>query len=135
MSYTEFCKGKLKYLGQKTFDEAEEIAKEIFKRKNPELYKTYTDEFLPHYDNWMEAIQYALDGKEMLFYDEKTQDLWKIEDYSYRESEEFFFETTQTNDNEFEFVTQFYNGGTCFGEVLEDELTKLKKQILEKIST
>ena len=132
MSYTEFCKGKLKYLGQKTYDEAEEIAKEIFKRKNPELFKTYTDEFLPHYDSWVEAIQYALDGKEMLFYDEETQDLWKVEDYSYRESEEFFFDAAKTGDNEFEFVTQFYNGGTCFGEILEDELPKLKKQILAK---
>lgn len=130
MSYTEFCKGKLKYLGKKTFDEAEEIAKEIFKRKDPEKYKVYTDEFLPHYDNWMEAIEFALDGKEMLFYDKKTQDLWKVEDYESSDANEFFFRASKTGDNEFEFITQFYNGGCCFGEVLEDELPDLKKQII-----
>ena len=129
MSYVEFCKGKLKYLGQKTFDEAEDIAKEIFKRKNFGLYKRYTDEFPLGYDDWIEALEFALDGKEMLFYDKKTQDLWKVEDYESSDTNEFFFRASKTGENEFEFITQFYNGGCCFAEVLEDELENLKKKL------
>lgn len=128
MSYTETCVGKLKKLGVYEKPLGLEIYCRLrLKKTYPEKYNDYKENGFPAWiDNWFEALDnelFNVTGGE-LFYNEKTGELW--ESYNVKSlDEEYFCELINEGADTYTFVTQFYNGGTCLSEILEDEIEEL----------
>lgn len=128
MSYTETCVGKLKKLGIYENPVGLKIYCELrFKNTYPEKYKEYKENGFPNFiHSWFEALNnelYNVTGGE-LFYNEKNGELW--ESYNVRSLDnEYFCEMINEGADTYTFVTQFYNGGTCLSEILEEKIEEL----------
>lgn len=72
------------------------------------------------YFNHSNAKKYNRD--EYLIFDDK---LFKVENHYYSwDEEETFCKMFKESDGSISFITQFHNGGTCFTEMMEEELNK-----------
>ena len=127
MSFTETCVGKLKKLGVYENPVGLEIYSELrFKKTYPEKYKEYKESFPSFIHSWFDALNNELYNitKGELFYNEKTGELW--ESYNVKSLDEgYFCEMIYEGADTYTFVSQFYNGGTCLSEILEDEIENL----------
>jgi hypothetical protein len=130
MSYTEFHTGKLYRV--KIEHDIEDTCRTIAKRFDIDLGEDWKEEFR---DNFNEYANKRGDAKEEYFI--HGEDLYRVIDHEEREDEEYFMKLDRNPDGSISFIGQFYNGGTCFSEMLEDALGGLKpsyqKQIKETI--
>lgn len=114
MSQNEFHSGKLKKLDLegKTLEEwceAKCKEKEIEKRS--------------WHDSWEEAMRD--EGSEVyIIVDDEVYEV--IDHYEADDDDPYFIRMTPQEDGTIAFVTQFYNGGTCFSECMEDGIKELK---------
>lgn len=123
MSDYETIKGKIRKIDLQGLS-VEECAKRIVKEKGlesevgqgPYFYETNL-EFLKWYDDWEEGQYVSIDDELYLIYD--TCDLGSSSD---------FINMTHIADDTYEFLTSFYNGGTCLSEMIEDEIKRLKRK-------
>ena len=123
MSDYETIKGKIRKIDLQGLS-VEECAKRIVKEKGlesevgqgPYFYETNL-EFLKWYDDWEEGQYISIDDELYLIYD--TCDLGSSSD---------FINMTPIADDTYEFLTSFYNGGTCLSEMIEDEIKRLKRK-------
>lgn len=123
MSDYETIKGKIRKIDLQGLS-VEEYAKRIVKEKGlesevgqgPYFYETNL-EFLKWYDDWEEGQYIAIDDELYLIYDKS--DLGSSTD---------FINMTPIADDTYEFLTSFYNGGTCLSEMIEYEIKRLKRK-------
>lgn len=122
MSDYETIKGKIRKIDLQGLS-VEEYAKRIVKEKGlesevgqgPYFYETNL-EFLKWYDDWEEGQYIAIDDELYLIYDKSDFD------------PTCHIQLTPIADDTYEFLTSFYNGGTCLTEMLEDEIKRLKRK-------
>lgn len=77
-----------------------------------------------YYENWIEVYKYDIDN------DKKTyrifgDKVFEMLEYKHQESNgdvNYFSKNQQTG--VISFVTEFYNGGTCFSEIMEENVQK-----------
>lgn len=53
--------------------------------------------------------------------------LYKLEDEEINYDDPYFSEMREVEPGKYEYHMMFYNGGTCLGKMLDDELSKLNK--------
>ena len=125
MSYTELQTGKIRKIGEMTFEDAEEICKNLCRDISPKRYNEIIKNGFKSYEHsWMEVVNDEMyDGKSFLLY--KNGILYMVHDVKNYEDEGFFFRKEKINDTEYSFVTQYYNGGTCLPEIIEEEVDKI----------
>lgn len=114
MSCTELHKGKL-------------IEVDISERLN-DLLNIYNEEQINYGDG------FSLENDTNLFFDKDDNieyihlvgknKLYKMTEHTEFNDSEYLHETNKVN-NEIHFTYLFYNGGTCFSEMLEEGLNKL----------
>jgi hypothetical protein len=133
MSQTEFHTGKLYPV--KIENNLEETCRSIASRHNIELGEDWQEDFIDVFN----AYEYKRKKvtEEYFIHVEK---LYRVIDHEEREDEEYFMKLDRNPDGSISFIGQFYNGGTCFSEMLEDALGGLKpsyqkqiKEIIEEI--
>lgn len=113
MSETVTHIGKLKEVdlqGKST----EQWAEDFFKANG-------TTELDSYYDDWLEKLQ--SDDDKFIVVNDKIYE--SIEDKK-SEYEDICY-LRDNGDGTFDYVMQFYNGGTCLPEMIEDGFEKLKK--------
>ena len=113
-------------------------AKRILKNASKEMIERWchseyerlygeTLELPEHSSSWLDTLNdksYYMDDKDYYFVIE--DELWKVEDLQKKGIRDSYCELKKINEDEYEFDTQYYNGGTCWSEMLEDELKELK---------
>lgn len=79
--------------------------------------------------NWMEAfsdINCNRRYNNMPFYITTGTSIYEVEDINHGDDFDLI-DMTKVSDNAYSYVAQFYNGGTCLTEVLENELKNIEK--------
>lgn len=118
MSRTEFHTGKLYPVKIET--SLEETCKSIAARHGVELGEDWQEDFR---ENFNESEEYFIHGEK----------LYRVIDHVESEDEEYFMRLSRNLDGSLQFIGQFYNGGTCFSEMLEEALDELKPTYIEQI--
>lgn len=126
MSYTEFHTGRL-YPVSLT-GTLEETCKAIAKRFNIELGEDWQEDFRDkfneyEYKNKRTTEEYFIHGNR----------LYRVIDHEESDSEEYFMKLSRNENGSLSFIGQFYNGGTCFSEMLEEALDDLQPSYEEQI--
>ena len=111
MSRTEFHTGKLYPVKIET--SLEETCKSIAAQHGVELGEDWQEDFR---ENFNESEEYFIHGEK----------LYRVIDHVESEDEEYFMRLSRNSDGSLQFIGQFYNGGTCFSEMLEEALDELK---------
>lgn len=111
MSQTEAHIGKLKKV------EGAAATEEWFKLKCIEQGQTE----LPSYQNWKELF---LDINHYKYF-VVGEEVWEAVEHKELDCDDDINYFVKNEDETITFVAQFYNGGTCLEEVLEDEVGKL----------
>lgn len=123
MSYTEFHKGKFKIIAKG--DEAI-INYMAANHLEDKFCLTIKDSRIIEHDCYgCNAGDYAILTVNRLKPNETLVLIQYVDHYWCDVSEEYLDEFRQVSQNEFEFVSQFYNGGCCESEILEDHLAKI----------
>lgn len=126
MSRTEFHTGKLypvRFSGS-----LEEACRDIARRHNFDLGENWKEEFRDKFDEYSNKKDHA--SEEYFIHGEN---LYRVIDHEESDSEEYFMKLIRNSDGSISFIGQFYNGGTCFSEMLEDALSELKPTYVELI--
>ena len=131
MSCTELHTGKFRIVAQTTEDTFNFINKNLSKYWKPEITPgnhVNVDET----DNYMEEFWQANKDFPYKKLDVGNQS-YLIEMLEHKEfgEDEYPLEVSKNEDGTFDFIAQFYNGGTCLEECLEEELERLV--VTEKI--
>ncbi len=120
MSYTELHFGKLKILNEELSDEAFKK----FLKQNKGLYADDLKEKLED-SSLILVTQGDWRGKNLYAFHKNT--LYEFLEHKQPEDAEFLHETEMNNEGTIDFTYLFYNGGTCFEEMLEEGLEKINK--------
>ena len=124
MSYTELQSGKMSIIGTFSEVELDEYMKHVFEKEFPNVYKNIIENGFPCWsDNWMEVYNDHAQNNEMYIYNKSI--LFKVFDVKNYEDYGYFCDVQKTGDREYKFITQYYNGGTCLSEILEEEADKI----------
>lgn len=125
MSYTELQSGKFKVIGKMSLEEVDNYCKNIVEQRFPEKYEEIIQKGFPCWSNgWFEVLNDTLPyNKEMFIYSNET--LCNVFNIKNHEDDGYFCNISKINDDEYEFITQYYNGGTCLSEILDEEISKL----------
>lgn len=129
MSYTELQTGKVKKIGIMSPNEVEKYCQNLCKEISPKKYKdVITNGFKSYENSWLEVLNDELwkseeYHKDFIVY--KNDILYRVYDVKNHEDGDFFFHKEKISDDEFRFITQYYNGGTCLSEILEEETDKI----------
>lgn len=122
MSYTELHTGKLKPIKLN-------ISIEEFKNWLKEKEGFVVDDFEEKLEDectFFEIIDKSKKYKDSMYikfiYNKGT--LYEMVEHSGEQDAEFLHLTTRNEDNTINFTYLFYNGGTCFSEMLEEGLEK-----------
>jgi hypothetical protein len=126
MSRTEFHTGKLYPV--KSQGTLEETCKVIAKRFNVELGDDWQEDFMDHFDEYSNKR-----GKVNEEYFIHGENLYRVIDHEESEDDEYYMNLKRTADGGISFVGTFYNGGTCFSEMLEEALDNLAPSFQEQI--
>jgi hypothetical protein len=78
-----------------------------------------------HYDNWEETLKYHLNLFEVYFF--VNEEIWEIFDHIELDEDKDINKLEKNGDGTISFVLQFYNGGTCLSECIEEELELINK--------
>jgi hypothetical protein len=131
MSQTEFHTGRLIPAS---------LEGTTLKDKCKEIAEKYNVEFKDS-DNWIESFMDNFDKHakrrnperpELFIHEEK---LYVVSNHFETSDEEYFMKLFPKEDGTIDFVGQFYNGGTCFSEMLEESLTELNKNSNKQFET
>lgn len=78
--------------------------------------------------------EYYKSYKDVLLYEpyppimiEVDDTLWEIIEYKEEEGTEYISILTPKNDGTYSYIMQFYSGGTCLSEMLEDSIKDIKE--------
>jgi hypothetical protein len=126
MSRTEFHTGKLYPVKIET--SLEETCRSIAKRFDIELSEDWKEDFKDAFDEY--ATKVTSQPEEYFIHGEK---LYRVIDHIESEDEEYFMRLSRNSDGSLSFIGQFYNGGTCFSEMLEEALDDLKPSYQDQI--
>jgi len=133
MSYTEFHTGKLYPV--KIENNLEETCRSIASRHNIELGEDWQEDFRENFNEYEYKRKRVTE--EYFIHGEK---LYRVIDHEESEDNEYFMKLSRNENGSLSFIGQFYNGGTCFSEMLEEALDDLKpsyedqiKQIIEEL--
>lgn len=125
MSYTELHTGKLKPI---SLDVSIEQFKDWIKEKKGFVVDDF-EEKLDDECTYFEVIDESKKYKEAMYikfiYNRGT--LYEMVEHSGEQEAEFLHITTKNEDNTINFTYLFYNGGTCFSEMMEEGLEKIYK--------
>ena len=125
MSYTELQSGKIKVVGKMTPTEVDDYMKNVVEQELPEQYKEIIQKGFPCWSNgWLEIFNDNMWKQGMYIY--KNDTLFKVFEIKDHECDGYFCEVNKTGDDEYRFITQYYNGGTCLSEILEEKCENLK---------
>lgn len=128
MSYTELQSGKMALIGTFSEEELDEYMKHVVEEEFPDVYKNITENGFPCWsDNWMEVYNDNAQNNEMYIYTKSI--LFKVFSVKNYEDYGYFCDVQKTDDNEYRFITQYYNGGTCLSEILEEEADKIADKL------
>lgn len=127
MSRTEFHTGKLYPV--KIENNLEETCRSIAKRFDIELSEDWKEDFRDAFDEYANKI--AGQSEEYFIYGEK---LYRVINHTESYDEEYFMKLSRNSNGSISFLGQFYNGGTCFSEMLEEALDELKPSYIEQIT-
>lgn len=122
MSYTEFHTGRLYPIN--FGKDLEGFCKRIAKENNIELGEDWEEDFKEKFDKYEVKRGHV---KEEYFI--QGENLYRVIDHEESDSEEYFMKLSKHGDDSISFVGQFYNGGTCFSEMLEEALEELNSKI------
>lgn len=127
MSFTELQTGKVKKIGEMTQEGVEEFCKDKCQAYFSEKYQDVTQNGFKCYESsWFEVLNdeiWRTNSKD--FYVYKNGILYLVYDVKNHEDEGFFFHMEKSDsDDEYSFITQYYNGGTCLSEIIGEELEK-----------
>ena len=128
MSRTEFHTGKLYPV--KIDKSLEETCRIIAKRFDVELGEDWQEDFMDSFDEY--SNKRNSQKEEYFIHGEK---LYRVIDHAESEDSEYFMNVTRNSDGSLQFMGQFYNGGTCFSEMLEEALDKLKPSSKDRLKT
>ncbi len=116
MSYTELHIGKIKKVDLNGLTVEEWCKRECEKQDiplNPEWHDTYKESLLEN--------QYPMKVVDV------NGSLWEIIEDNKQEGGEDISVLTPNSDDTYSYVMQFYNGGTCLSEMLEEEIKSIKE--------
>ena len=85
---------------------------------------------MPTYmDSWIEVFRDHFDGynKNRDEYVIVGESVFKMIEHKETDDEDYFMNLTENSDGTISFHGQFYNGGTCFSEMIEEAVEKLNK--------
>jgi hypothetical protein len=128
MSRTEFHTGKLYPVKIET--SLEETCRSIAKRFDIELGEDWQEVFRDSFDEYTNKKRSQ--PEEYFIHGEK---LYRVIDHVESEDSEYFMNVTRNADGSLQFMGQFYNGGTCFSEMLEEALDELKPFPKDRLKT
>ena len=126
MSYTEFHTGKLYPV--KIEKNLEETCRAIAKRFDIELGEDWQEDFRDKFNEY--EYKNKRTTEEYFIHGEK---LYRVIDHEELDSEEYFMKLSRNENGSLSFIGQFYNGGTCFSEMLEEALDDLQPSYEEQI--
>ena len=121
MSQTEFHTGKLYPINFGKNLEA--FCRRIAAEHDIKLGEDWREDFIDRFDNYSSKRGHA--SEEYFIHGE---DLYRVVDHKESDSEDYFMNLSKNNDGSLSFIGQFYNGGTCFSEMLEDALEEIKTE-------
>lgn len=127
MSQTEFHTGKLYPV--KIEKGLEETCRAIAARRHIELGEDWQEDFRDAFDEYKDKIGSVQDEEYFIHGD----NLYRVIDHEESSDEEYFMKLNRNSDGSLSFIGQFYNGGTCFSEMLEEALDELKPTYIEQI--
>lgn len=122
MSQTEFHTGKLYPV--KIEKSLEETCRAIAARHNIELGEDWQEDFRDAFDEYKDKIGSVQDEEYFIH----GENLYRVIDHEESSDEEYFMKLNRNSDGSLSFIGQFYNGGTCFSEMLEEALAILLKR-------
>lgn len=128
MSSTEFHTGKLYPV--KLNGSLEETCRFIAKRFGYELEENWRSDFKEKFDEY--AIHRKEVDEEYFIHGEK---LYRVIDHKESEDDDYFMKLHREPNGVISFTGHFYNGGTCFSEMMEDALNELEPTFQEQIQT
>ena len=127
MSQTEFHTGKLYPV--KHEKSLEETCRVIAARHNIELGEDWQEDFRDAFDEYKNKIGSVQDEEYFIH----GENLYRVIKHEESSDEEYFMKLNRNSDGSLSFIGQFYNGGTCFSEMLEEALDELKPMYIEQI--
>jgi len=126
MSQTEFHTGRL-YPVRLT-GTLEETCRAIATRHNIELGEDWQEDFRENFNEYEYKRERV--PEEYFIHGEK---LYRVIDHEESNDEDYFMKLSRSEDGSISFIGQFYNGGTCFSEMLEEALDDLQPSYEEQI--
>jgi hypothetical protein len=126
MSQTEFHTGRL-YPVRLT-GTLEETCRAIATRHNIELGEDWQEDFRDAFNKYEYKSERV--SEEYFIHGEK---LYRVIEHEESDDEEYFMKLSRSEDGSISFIGQFYNGGTCFSEMLEEALDDLQPSYEEQI--
>jgi hypothetical protein len=126
MSRTEFHTGRLYPV--KIEKNLEETCRAIATRHNIELGEDWQEDFRENFNEYEYKRERV--PEEYFIHGEK---LYRVIDHEESNDEEYFMKLSRSEDGSISFIGQFYNGGTCFSEMLEEALDDLQPSYEEQI--
>lgn len=121
MSRTEFHTGKLYPIN--FGKDLEGYCRRIAKENDIELGDDWQEDFRDKFDEYE-----IKKGKVKEEYFIQGENLYRVIDHVESDNEEYFMKLTKNDDGSISFMGQFYNGGTCFSEMLEEALDELQSE-------
>jgi hypothetical protein len=128
MSRTEFHTGRLYPVKIET--SLEETCRSIANRHGIELGEDWQEDFRDKFDEYSNKRGHA--SEEYFIHGEK---LYRVIDHVESEDADYFMKLSRNSDGSISFMGQFYNGGTCFSEMLEESLEELKPSYIDQLKT
>jgi hypothetical protein len=128
MSRTEFHTGKLYPVN--FGKDLEGYCRRIAESNNIELEEDWQEDFRDKFDEYANKRGHA---KEEYFI--QGENLYRVIDHVESEDEDYFMKLSRNADGGISFIGQFYNGGTCFSEMLEEALDGLKPSYQDQIKS
>jgi len=124
MSYTELHTGKLKPIGKISLQELQ-----AWVETKPNLEIEDFEEKMEDEYEYFEIRDKTKKYKEPFYikYIWNKGTLYEILEHSGEQEADFLDLTNQNSDGTINFTYLFYNGGTCFSEMLEEGLNKINK--------
>lgn len=126
MSREEFHTGKLFKVRIET--DLEATCRAIATRHNIELGQNWKEEFRDAFNEYEHNRGKV--NEEYFIHGEK---LYRVIDHEESEDEDYFMKLKRNHDGSLSFIGKFYNGGTCFAEMLEEALDEMPLSFQEQI--
>jgi hypothetical protein len=126
MSREEFHTGKLVNVRIET--DLEATCRAIATRHSIELAENWKEEFRDAFNEYEHSR-----GKVTEEYFIHGEKLYRVIDHEESEDEEYFMKLKRNHDGSLSFIGKFYNGGTCFSEMLEEALDEMAPSFQEQI--